>query len=102
VYDLIALRVVVDDLASCYLVLGILHSMYTPMVNRIKDYIARPKPNGYQSLHTTISTNEGHIVEFQIRTATMHDYAERGLAASFHYNEQKMTDAYRKGQIAAM
>lgn len=102
IYDLIALRIIVDDLASCYLVLGILHGMYPPMVNRIKDYIARPKPNGYQSLHTTISTNEGHIVEFQIRTATMHDYAERGLAASFHYNEQKLTDAYRKGQIAAM
>ena len=102
IYDLIALRIIVDDLASCYLVLGVLHSMYTPMVNRIKDYIARPKPNGYQSLHTTISTNEGHIVEFQIRTSTMHDYAERGLAASFHYNEQKLTDAYRKGQIAAM
>jgi guanosine-3',5'-bis(diphosphate) 3'-pyrophosphohydrolase len=95
VYDLIALRIIVDDAETCYRVLGVIHSMYRPMVNRIKDYIARPKPNGYQSLHTT-------IVEFQIRTATMHDYAERGLAASFHYNEQKLTDAYRKGQIAAM
>jgi len=102
IYDLIALRLVVEDVETCYRVLGIVHSMYRPMVNRIKDYIARPKPNGYQSLHTTIITENEQIVEFQIRTAQMHDYAERGLAASFHYNEQKLTDAYRKGQIAAM
>jgi GTP pyrophosphokinase len=102
IYDLIALRVVVEDAETCYRVLGIIHAMYRPMVNRIKDYIARPKPNGYQSLHTTIITENEQIVEFQIRTAQMHDYAERGLAASFHYNEQKLTDAYRKGQIAAM
>ena len=102
IYDLIALRIVVDDISTCYLVLGLLHGMYTPMVDRIKDYIARPKPNGYQSLHTTVTTNNGQIVEFQIRTEQMHDYAERGLAASFHYNEQKFTDAYRHGKIAAM
>lgn len=102
VYDLIALRIIVEDAETCYRVLGIIHAMYRPMVNRIKDYIARPKPNGYQSLHTTIVTENEQIVEFQIRTATMHDYAERGLAASFHYNEQKLTDAYRKGYIAAM
>lgn len=102
IYDLIALRIIVDDIPSCYLVLGILHSMYTPMVDRIKDYIARPKPNGYQSLHTTVTTTTNRVVEFQIRTEQMHEYAERGLAASFHYNEQKLTDAYRKGQIAAM
>lgn len=102
IYDLMALRIIVDDVPSCYLVLGLLHGMYTPMVDRIKDYIARPKPNGYQSLHTTVTTDNGQIVEFQIRTEQMHDYAERGLAASFHYNEQKLTDAYRKGQIAAM
>lgn len=102
IYDLMALRIIVDDTAACYLVLGVLHGMYTPIVERIKDYIAQPKPNGYQSLHTTIATTSGQIVEFQIRTVTMHDYAERGLAASFHYNEQKLTDAYRKGRIAAM
>lgn len=102
IYDLIALRIIVPDIATCYRVLGILHSMYRPMVSRIKDYIALPKPNGYQSLHTTVVTPQEHIVEFQIRTAQMHDYAERGLAASFHYNEQKMTDAYRKGQLMAM
>lgn len=102
VYDLIALRIIVEDVETCYRVLGVLHGMYQPMVNRIKDYIARPKPNGYQSLHTTIVTPNDQIVEFQIRTSTMHDYAERGLAASFHYNEQKLTDAYTQGQIAAM
>jgi GTP pyrophosphokinase len=76
--------------------------MYEPMVDRIKDYIAKPKPNGYQSLHTTVMTHSGQIVEFQIRTHEMHEYAERGLAASFHYNEQKLTDAYQKGNIAAL
>lgn len=102
IYDLMALRIVVDDVATCYLVLGELHSMYEPMVDRIKDYIANPKPNGYQSLHTTIVTKTGQHVELQIRTHAMHDYAERGLAASFHYNEQKLTDAYTKGTIAAL
>ncbi len=102
IYDLIALRIVVDDLASCYLVLSELHRLYTPHFNRIKDYIAKPKPNGYQSLHTTVDTPSGQIVEIQIRTQEMHEYAERGLAASFHYNEQKLTDAYIKGTIAEL
>ena len=102
IYDLIALRVIVDDLSTGYLVLGILHDMYQPMYERIKDYVANPKPNGYQSLHTTVQTPSGQIVEFQIRTKEMHEYAERGLAASFHYNEQKLTDAYKKGRIGAM
>lgn len=102
IYDLMALRIIVDDVATCYLVLGELHSLYEPMVDRIKDYIAKPKPNGYQSLHTTIVTKTGQAVEFQIRTREMHDYAERGLAASFHYNEQKLTDAYKKGTIAEL
>lgn len=102
VYDLIALRIIVEDIDTSYLVLGELHKLYQPMFERIKDYVSRPKPNGYQSLHTTVMTPDGNAVEFQIRTAQMHDYAERGLAAHFHYSEQKMTDAYRKGQIAAM
>ncbi|MEO8691552.1 MAG: RelA/SpoT family protein [Candidatus Saccharimonas sp.] len=102
IHDLMALRIIVSDIDTCYLVLSELHSMYDPMVNRIKDYIAKPKPNGYQSLHTTVITNSGQPVEFQIRTEDMHEYAERGLAASFHYNEQKLTDAYKKGSIAAL
>lgn len=102
IHDLIALRIVVDDLSTCYLVLGVLHELFTPLYDRIKDYVAQPKSNGYQSLHTTVQTNAGHVVEFQVRTREMHDYAERGLAASFHYNEQKLTDAYRKGHIAEL
>ena len=102
IYDLIALRVIVDDLSTGYLVLGILHDMYQPMHERIKDYVANPKPNGYQSLHTTVQTPSGQIVEFQIRTKEMHEHAERGLAASFHYNEQKLTDAYKKGRMSSM
>lgn len=102
IYDLIALRIIVDDISTGYLVLGILHEMYTPFYERIKDYVANPKPNGYQSLHTTVQTPSGQIVEFQIRTHEMHEYAERGFAASFHYNEQKLTDAYKKGQIAKL
>ena len=98
VYDLMALRIVVETKEDCYRVLGVLHTMYQPMIARIKDYIAIPKPNGYQSLHTTVLTPSRQIVEFQIRTYDMHDYAERGLAASFHYNEQKQSKAYIKGK----
>lgn len=94
IYDLMALRIIVKNKEECYRVLGILHSLYQPMIARIKDYIAVPKPNGYQSLHTTVITPSEQIVEFQIRTQEMHDYAERGLAASFHYHEQKSTKAY--------
>jgi guanosine-3',5'-bis(diphosphate) 3'-pyrophosphohydrolase len=94
IYDLMALRIVVKNKEDCYKVLGILHSMYQPMLARIKDYIAVPKPNGYQSLHTTVITPNEQIVEFQIRTYEMHDYAERGLAASFHYHENKDSKEY--------
>lgn len=96
IYDLIALRVIVDNKEECYRVLGILHSMYQPMIARIKDYISAPKPNGYQSLHTTVITPNKQIVEFQIRSTEMHEYAERGLAASFHYHDQKNTKSYTK------
>ncbi len=96
IYDLMALRVVVKDKETCYRVLGILHTMYQPMISRIKDYIAVPKTNGYQSLHTTVLTPSKQIVEFQIRSYDMHEYAERGLAASFHYHEQKNSKDYVK------
>lgn len=96
IYDLIALRIIVEKKEDCYLVLGILHSLYQPiMISRIKDYISTPKPNGYQSLHTTVITRNKQIVEFQIRTYEMHEFAERGLAASFHYNEQKKSKDYK-------
>ena len=99
IYDLTALRIIVEDITDCYLALGVIHSLYTPMNGHIKDYIAMPKQNGYQSLHTTVITKDKHIVEFQIRTREMHEYAERGLAASFYYNEQKLTENYKKGKI---
>ena len=99
VYDLTALRIIVEDVTDCYLTLGIIHALYTPMTGRIKDYVAMPKQNGYQSLHTTVITKDKRIVEFQIRTKDMHEYAERGLAASFFYNEQKLTENYKMGKI---
>jgi GTP pyrophosphokinase len=101
IYDLMALRIVVKNKEDCYKVLGVLHSLYQPMISRIKDYIAIPKPNGYQSLHTTVITPSKQIVEFQIRTVEMHEYAERGLAASFHYHEQKNSKDYLKDRQSA-
>ncbi len=102
IYDLMALRVIVETNEDCYRVLGILHALYQPMIARIKDYIAIPKPNGYQSLHTTVLTPSKQIVEFQIRTYEMHEFAERGLAASFHYHEQKSSKDYTKGKKSAV
>ena len=99
IYDLTAMRIIVEDITTCYLVLGLVHSLYTPMAGRIKDYIAMPKQNGYQSIHTTVITKDKKVIEFQIRTKEMHDYAEHGLAASFYYNEQKLTESYKQGKI---
>ncbi len=87
VYDIVALRIILDDVSECYGALGILHSMYKPLPGRIKDYIAQPKPNGYQSLHTTVLSPEGSILEFQIRTLEMHEEAEYGIAAHWRYKE---------------
>lgn len=87
VYDLIALRIVVPTVADCYLTLGVLHRLWTPLKGRIKDYIAQPKLNGYRSLHTTVFATRGHVIEFQIRDQAMQDQAEFGLAAHWHYKE---------------
>jgi len=89
IYDIIALRVMVETVADCYHVLGIIHGEWTPVPNRIKDYIAMPKSNGYQSLHTTIFTGTGGIVEIQIRTHQMHQNAENGIASHFIYKEKE-------------
>ncbi len=102
VYDLIALRIIVEDKETCYRTLGIIHQLYQPMLGRIKDYIAAPKPNGYQSLHTTVITPTKQVVEFQVRSVAMHEYAERGLAASFHYHEQKATAERKKSAASTL
>ncbi len=87
VYDLLALRIVVGTKADCYHVLGIIHSLFAPLQDRIKDYIATPKPNMYQSLHTTVRTPGGRHVEIQIRTQEMHERNEIGIAAHWRYKE---------------
>ena len=87
IYDIIALRIVVKTIEDCYKVLGIIHAEYKPLIGRIKDYIAQPKPNGYKSLHTTVFAKDGHIVEFQIRTEQMHIETEYGIAAHWYYEE---------------
>lgn len=88
VYDLVAERIIVPTVQDCYATLGALHQRWTPLKGRIKDYIAQPKPNGYQSLHTTVFCDNGEIVEFQIRTPEMHDEAEFGIAAHWFYTER--------------
>ena len=95
VYDVVALRVVVESIEECYRVLGIIHSIWNPLPGRIKDYIALPKPNGYRSIHTTVFTGSGGTAEIQIRTKEMHAEAAHGIAAHFAYKEQI---GRRKGQ----
>ena len=93
IYDLVALRITVETVEECYAVLGIIHSIWKPLPGRIKDYIALPKLNGYQSLHTTIFTGEGGIVEIQIRTEKMHRRAELGIASHYAYKEESASAA---------
>lgn len=89
IYDLLGLRVVVEDIGSCYRALGAIHQNFTPKIGRLKDYIAIPKSNGYQSIHTTIFGVEGSITEIQIRTLDMHLENEYGIAAHYFYREEK-------------
>lgn len=102
IYDLIAIRIIVPTESDCYQALGILHQHFKPLIYRIKDYIAVPKPNGYRSLHTTVFAAEGRITEIQIRTPQMHSEAEKGLAAHFYYNSVKGSSNYKKANVSAV
>jgi GTP pyrophosphokinase len=98
IYDLVALRIIVKTIEECYTVLGIIHQLWPPLPNKIKDYIAMPKPNGYRSLHTTVFCVDNKPTEFQIRTLEMHQQAENGIAAHWFYEQSKTTKHYIKNQ----
>lgn len=92
IHDLIAMRIIVHDVKECYAALGAIHKKWRPLPGLIKDYISLPKPNGYQSLHTTVFCENGKITEFQIRTPEMHQAAEYGIAAHWAYSEKGKPD----------
>ena len=98
IYDLIALRIIVDNTDNCYKALGIVHNLWQPHFERIKDYIAIPKPNNYQSLHTTVIGPENHYIEIQIRTKKMDYEANYGIAAHWNYSKDKRSAIQKEKQ----
>ncbi len=101
-YDLLAVRVIVDSLMHCYTVLGIVHSLWQTIPREFDDYITNPKENGYQSLHTVILDSDGNRIEVQIRTQAMHDYAELGVAAHWSYKEGGKQSAMLEKSVATL
>jgi GTP pyrophosphokinase len=99
VHDLVALRIILDSIEDCYCTMGLIHNRWKPLPGRIKDYIAMPKPNGYQSLHTTIFCEKNQIVEFQIRTKNMHHQAEYGVASHWIYDDEKKSRQAKKQEV---
>ena len=102
IYDIFAVRIKVDTVKDCYAALGVIHEMYKPIPGRFKDYIAMPKPNNYQSLHTTLIASNGQPFEIQIRTYEMHKIAEYGIAAHWKYKEGKTGEKDNQSEEAKL
>ncbi|HOX41103.1 MAG TPA: RelA/SpoT family protein [bacterium] len=107
IHDLLALRVITNSVENCYKALGVLHSVLEPLPGQIDDYIAKPKESGYQSLHTTVKDTSGNVFEIQIKTDEMHDFAEHGVAAHWHYKEsggkqKRKTDNFSSEWLAEL